>query len=106
MTAADPSERAVPLPAATSVIPVRAGREGAAVDVDALYTMSEDGLYHYTRGYNPVAIGSTAVAAALAMALVLLGSADAAAFSWFVGAGVAFVAHWALSRRQSAPAAA
>ena len=69
------------------------------VDVDALYTMREDGLYHYTKGYNPVAIGSTALAAVLAMLLVLLGSSEAAAFSWFVGAGVAFVAHWALSRR-------
>jgi hypothetical protein len=31
------------------------------------------------------------VGAALAMAVVLLGSSDAAAFSWFIGAGVTFV---------------
>jgi NCS1 family nucleobase:cation symporter-1 len=75
------------------------------VVVDDLYTMRADGAYHYRKGYNPVAIAATAVGATVAMAVVLLGSADAAAFSWFIGAGLAFAGHWALSRR-TAPAAA
>jgi cytosine/uracil/thiamine/allantoin permease len=28
-----------------------------------------------------------------------MGSSDVAAFSWFLGAGVAFLVHWLLSRR-------
>lgn len=75
------------------------------VVVDDLYTMRADGAYHYRKGYNPVAIAATAVGATVAMAVVLLGSADAAAFSWFIGAGLAFAGHWALSRR-TVPAAA
>jgi nucleobase:cation symporter-1, NCS1 family len=76
------------------------------VVVDDLYTMRPDGIYHYTRGYNPVAIAATAVGAVLAMAVVFFGSSDAAAFSWFIGAGVAFALHWLLSRRRAAPAPA
>jgi nucleobase:cation symporter-1, NCS1 family len=75
------------------------------VVVDDLYTMSPDGIYHYTKGYNPVAIVATAIGAVLAMAVVFFGSSDAAAFSWFIGAGVAFALHWLISRRQ-APAPA
>jgi NCS1 family nucleobase:cation symporter-1 len=71
------------------------------VVVDDLYTLRPDGSYHFHRGYNPIAIGATAVGAALAMAVVLLGSAGAAAFSWFIGAGIAFAVHWMLSRRRA-----
>jgi NCS1 family nucleobase:cation symporter-1 len=73
------------------------------VVVDDLYTLSPSGTYHYTNGYNPIAIGSTAVGAVLAGAVVFFASSEAAAFSWFIGAGIAFVIHWSLSRR-SAPA--
>ncbi|GAA1880014.1 NCS1 family nucleobase:cation symporter-1 [Pseudonocardia ailaonensis] len=77
------------------------------VDVDALYTLSPTGKYHYTKGYNPVAIGSTAVGAVVAILVVLLGSSSAAAYSWFIGAIIAFALHWAISRRTvPAPAAA
>lgn len=69
------------------------------VVVDDLYTMRSQGAYHYTKGYNPVAIAATAAGAALAMAVVLLGSSEAAAFSWFIGCAVAFALHWAISRR-------
>ena len=31
--------------------------------VDALYTLDADGTYHYTKGYNPVAVVATAVGA-------------------------------------------
>ena len=70
------------------------------VVVDDLYTLSPDGTYHYRKGYNPAAIIATAVGATIAMLVVLLGSADAAAFSWFIGAGLAFAVHMAMSRRQ------
>jgi NCS1 family nucleobase:cation symporter-1 len=69
------------------------------VVVDDLYTMRPDGAYHYRKGYNPAAIASTVVGATVAMLVVLLGSADAAAFSWFIGAGLAFAGYLAISRR-------
>ncbi|NMO93746.1 NCS1 family nucleobase:cation symporter-1 [Actinomycetospora sp. TBRC 11914] len=69
------------------------------IDVDEMYTLSPTGKYHFRGGYNPIAIAATAVGAVLAMLLVLLGSSDVAAFSWFLGAGVAFLLHWGLSRR-------
>ena len=75
------------------------------VVVDDLYTMRADGTYHYRKGYNPVAIAATAGGATIAMLVVLLGSADAAAFSWFIGAGIAFAVHRGLSRRRAAAAA-
>ncbi|GAA0895249.1 NCS1 family nucleobase:cation symporter-1 [Pseudonocardia zijingensis] len=74
------------------------------VVVDDLYTLRPDGTYHYRGGYNPAAIAATAVGATVAMLVVLLGSSDAAAFSWFIGAGLAFAVHMAVSRR--APQAA
>jgi nucleobase:cation symporter-1, NCS1 family len=76
------------------------------VVVDDLYTLSPAGTYHYRKGYNPAAITATVVGATIAMLVVLLGSADAAAFSWFIGAGLAFAVHMAMSRRQVVPAAA
>ncbi|MGD9528245.1 MAG: NCS1 family nucleobase:cation symporter-1 [Pseudonocardia sp.] len=72
------------------------------VDVDALYTLQPTGAYHYRRGYNLVAVVATATGAVLAMLVVFLGSSDAAASSWFIGAGVAFALHWSLSRRRAA----
>jgi nucleobase:cation symporter-1, NCS1 family len=75
------------------------------VVVDDLYTLSPEGTYHYRKGYNPAAIIATVVGATIAMLVVLLGSADAAAFSWFIGAGLAFAVHMAMSRR-TAPAVA
>jgi NCS1 family nucleobase:cation symporter-1 len=69
------------------------------VVVDDLYTLRADGTYHYRKGYNPVAIAATALGATAAMLVVLLGSADAAAFTWFIGAGLAFALHRGLTRR-------
>ncbi len=74
------------------------------VDVDALYTMSPEGRYHYTRGYNPAAIAATAAGAVLALAVVLFLPASAAAYSWFIGAIIAFGVHWTASRRTAAEA--
>ena len=71
------------------------------VDVDALYSMRADGAYWFRGGYNPVAIGATVVGAVVAMMVVLLGSTDAAAYSWFIGAALAFAVHATVSRRVS-----
>lgn len=70
------------------------------VVVDDLYTMSPEGAYYYTDGFNKIAVLATAAGAGLALLVVLAGSSDAAAFSWFIGAGIAFALHWGLSRRQ------
>ncbi|MEN3268108.1 NCS1 family nucleobase:cation symporter-1 [Pseudonocardia sp.] len=69
--------------------------------VDDLYTLRSDGSYHFHRGYNPTAIGATAVGAVLAMVVVLFGSSEAAAYSWFIGAGIAFLLHTVVSRRRT-----
>jgi nucleobase:cation symporter-1, NCS1 family len=71
------------------------------VDVDALYTLSPEGTYHYTRGYNTAAIVATAAGAVLALAVVLFMDASAAAYSWFIGAIVAFVVHWVMARNST-----
>lgn len=68
------------------------------IDVDSMYTLKPDGRYYFTKGYTPIAIGVTALGAIAAMAVVLLGSSDAAAYSWF--AGIASVLHRVLSRKQ------
>jgi NCS1 family nucleobase:cation symporter-1 len=73
------------------------------IDVDEMYTLAPTGKYHFRGGYNPIAIAATVVGAVLAMLLVLLGSSDVAAFSWFLGAGVAFGLHWVASRRAADP---
>jgi NCS1 family nucleobase:cation symporter-1 len=73
------------------------------IDVDEMYTLAPTGKYHFRGGYNPIAIAATVVGAVLAMLLVLLGSSDVAAFSWFLGAGAAFVLHWGASRRAADP---
>src|SRR3954447_5037339 len=64
------------------------------VVVDDLYTLSPSGIYHYRGGYNPIAIASTAIGAVLAGSVVFFASSGAAAFSWFIGAIVAFLIHW------------
>jgi NCS1 family nucleobase:cation symporter-1 len=76
------------------------------VDVDAMFTMSEDGKYFYRKGYNPPAIIATAAGAALALVPVLWsggpGMATTAQYTWFIGMAVGFVVHSLLSRREAA----
>ena len=72
------------------------------VVVDDLYTLAPDGTYHHAKGYNPIAISATVIGAVVAMLVVFLGSSDAAAFSWFIGAILSFAAHHTLSRRAAA----
>ncbi len=74
------------------------------VVVDDLFTLSEEGNYYYTKGYNPVAVAATIVGAVLAVIPVLLGGVvagmhTAAQYSWFIGCGVAFVLYMLLSTR-------
>lgn len=40
------------------------------IDADAMYTLSPTGRYHFSGGYNPVAIVAAAVGAVLAMLLL------------------------------------
>jgi nucleobase:cation symporter-1, NCS1 family len=72
------------------------------VKVDDLYTLKADGTYHYAKGYNPVAIIATVVGAVIAMGVVFFGSSTAAAFSWFIGAAIAFALHFLLGRGKTA----
>ncbi|WP_059013991.1 NCS1 family nucleobase:cation symporter-1 [Mycobacterium sp. M26] len=76
------------------------------VAVDDLFTMSTSGSYWYTKGYNPVAVISTAVGAVLAVVPVLLagsvyGMHTAAQYSWFIGCGVAFGLYYLLAKHSA-----
>ncbi|MDX6320865.1 MAG: nucleobase:cation symporter, family, partial [Propionibacteriaceae bacterium] len=64
------------------------------VVVDDLYTMSPQGRYHYTRGYNPVAIGATLMGAVVGVIIVFAASSGVAAYTWFICAGLGFVLHY------------
>ncbi|MGE2731633.1 NCS1 family nucleobase:cation symporter-1 [Mycolicibacterium vaccae] len=80
------------------------------VDVDALFTMDDDGKYWYTKGYNRVAVIATIVGATLAVIPVLLGGtvtgmSAAAQYSWFIGCGVAFGVYYLLATRDRMVAA-
>jgi NCS1 family nucleobase:cation symporter-1 len=72
--------------------------------VDDLFTMDEDGAYHYRKGYNPVAIQSVIVAGLVAVASVLLPRWLGTAlwisdYSWFIGCGVGFGLYTLLAKR-------
>ena len=68
------------------------------VVVDDLYTLNADGRYHYKKGYNPIAIAATAISAVVGMIVVFFGSYEAATYTWFIGAGLAFVLYMLGSR--------
>ncbi|MFQ6394138.1 NCS1 family nucleobase:cation symporter-1 [Nocardia sp. KC 131] len=73
------------------------------VVVDDLFTMSKTGSYWYSKGYNPAAVITTAVAAVIAVVPVLAkdvtGMYTAAQYSWFIGCGVAFAVYYVLAAR-------
>jgi len=73
------------------------------VDVDAMFTMSPEGRYHYKKGYNPPAIIATAAGAVIAMVPVLWtggpGMHTTAQYSWFIGMGLGFVVYLVLAAR-------
>ncbi|MFB9376843.1 NCS1 family nucleobase:cation symporter-1 [Kineococcus gynurae] len=62
--------------------------------VDDLFTMDEAGTYHYRKGVNPLAVAATVSGALLALYVVFFTTATAAAFSWFIGAGIGFAVYW------------
>ncbi|WP_077490857.1 NCS1 family nucleobase:cation symporter-1 [Sinomonas mesophila] len=66
----------------------------------------EEGYYAYTGGWNAKAIVSFAVSAVPAVILALVPAFGALApFSWFIGAAVAAVVHYAISRNDTVLAA-
>jgi NCS1 family nucleobase:cation symporter-1 len=64
------------------------------VVVDDLYTMDPKGRYHYSKGYNPVAIGATVLGALIGIFIVMALPMAVANYSWFICAAIGFVAHW------------
>ncbi|HEY5195852.1 MAG TPA: NCS1 family nucleobase:cation symporter-1 [Solirubrobacteraceae bacterium] len=74
-----------------------------AVDVDDLYRNGPGGAYWYKNGWNPNAVMSFLPAAAVSVPVALVSSLhDAAAFSWFIGAGIAGLIYAVISRRTPA----
>ncbi|AGZ39525.1 NCS1 family nucleobase:cation symporter-1 [Actinoplanes friuliensis] len=73
------------------------------VSVDDMFTMSPEGRYWYTKGYNPPAIIATAVGAVVAMVPVLWtggpGMHTTAQYSWFIGMALGFVVYLGLAPR-------
>jgi NCS1 family nucleobase:cation symporter-1 len=60
------------------------------LNVDELYTTSENGRYWYSNGVNWRAVAALLPAAAIAVACVMIPSLQGMAnFSWFIGAGLA-----------------
>ena len=64
------------------------------VVVDDLYTLDPKGRYHYTKGYNPVAITATAVGAVVGVVVVFFLPASVGAYTWFICAAIGFVGHF------------
>ena len=81
------------------------------LEVDALYSVSPVGSYHYTRGYNPAAMAALAIgvapnipgflhtAGALHPGLVPPFFVGLYSYAWFVGFGLASLAYLVLMRR-------
>ncbi len=63
------------------------------VVIDDLYTLDPKGRYHYTRGYNPVAIGATILGAVVGVCVVFFMPASVGSYTWFICAGIGFVTH-------------
>ncbi|ONI84711.1 nitrate reductase [Saccharothrix sp. ALI-22-I] len=71
------------------------------VTVDDLFTMSTSGKYWFRNGYNPAAIGATAVGAVIAVVPVLWsdgpGMKTVAQYSWFIGMAIGLVLYTVLA---------
>jgi NCS1 family nucleobase:cation symporter-1 len=74
------------------------------VDVDAMFTMAEDGRYWYRKGYNPPALIATALGAVVAVVPVLWadgpGMRTTAQYSWFIGMALGLLCYTALAKRR------
>jgi NCS1 family nucleobase:cation symporter-1 len=67
--------------------------------VEDLYTDNPKGAYWYTRGFNLTAVRALVLAAVFSVSAALLPVFSALApFSWFIGAGVAFLVYPYLAR--------
>ncbi len=76
------------------------------VTVDDLYTMSPEGKYWYTNGYNPAAVMAIIPSALVPiLCAVIPGLAIVANFTWFIGVALGFSLYTVLMRRQVAATA-
>jgi NCS1 family nucleobase:cation symporter-1 len=62
--------------------------------VDDLFSMEPGATYAYRKGWNPVAVIATVVGLIPPLCVVIWGTAYAASFTWFIGAGVAGAVYW------------
>lgn len=72
------------------------------IEVDELFTLEEDGLYYYDKGFNPAAVIAVAVSGVIAVLSVVIPKlADVVTwlpdYSWFLGCGLGFVLYWGLT---------
>ncbi len=76
------------------------------IDVEALYTLSPDGAFHYVGGWNRNAIVALGAAAAISIGLALLGAYGAmfnvGDWGWLIGAGAGALFYRALAGQPSA----
>jgi NCS1 family nucleobase:cation symporter-1 len=73
--------------------------------VDDLFTMEEDGEYHYVRGYNPAAVQTVVVTGVVAVLSVVVPKLSGVLpalpdYSFFVGAILSAALYVVLARRQ------
>jgi len=69
------------------------------IDVDALYSMSTQGKYWYSGGYNPKAIQALIPSAIVPILCVMVPTLRGAAnYAWFIGMALGFVIYALLNR--------
>jgi len=73
------------------------------LDVEAMFTMEEDGDYFYANGYNPAAVYAVVAGSAFSLGAVILPKLlDVVTwlptYSWFIGVGAGFAAYVVLAR--------
>lgn len=80
------------------------------VVVDDLYSMSPQGAYHYSGGWNPAAVTALMVSVTISVGLNLLGAYgvifDIGAWGWLIGASLGATLYRALSGRHARPSVA
>ncbi|MFC4862401.1 NCS1 family nucleobase:cation symporter-1 [Pseudomonas sp. MAHUQ-62] len=77
---------------------VRRGR----VNLPELYSESRDAAYHYRRGVNLRAVAAFIPSALIAIVLALLPAFESLSqFSWFFGAGLGALIHYAIAERHA-----
>lgn len=83
-------------------------RHGIVV-VEDLYSMSPAGSYHYSGGWNPVAVVALAVSVTISVGLNRLGSwgvmTNVGDWGWLIGVCLGAILYRTLSGRHAVPAA-